>query len=196
MIGEFAAPTMKTRPVPVPVVRAARPAGKLAVDAVTPVRNMRDVLTAAIASGELPDQSPDLATAVVFGVVLEPAQFAAYGWLPAEMVPLAHRLRPPPGPPSRQCERRDAHHGIAFRAAPDGSPLAPLFVTHLGAFNDNLLKASLGIFVTYRLAESTGMDAASLVMLAGGLFIAPFFLFSGASGTLADRVDKAVIARW
>jgi len=74
---------------------------------------------------------------------------------------------------------------------------APLFVTQfLGAFNDNLLKASLGIFVTYRLAESAGMDAASLVMLAGGLFIAPFFLFSGASGTLADRVDKAVIARW
>ena len=32
---------------------------------------------------------------------------------------------------------------------------APLFVTQfLGAFNDNLLKASLGIFVTYRLAES------------------------------------------
>ena len=28
-------------------------------------------------------------------------------------------------------------------------------------------------------------------MLAGALFIAPFFLFSGASGTLADRVDKA-----
>ena len=29
-------------------------------------------------------------------------------------------------------------------------------------------------------------------MLAGALFIAPFFLFSGASGTLADRIDKAV----
>ena len=74
---------------------------------------------------------------------------------------------------------------------------APLFVTQfLGAFNDNLLKASLGIFVTYRLAEQSGLDAASLVMLAGALFIAPFFLFSGASGTLADRTDKAVIARW
>ncbi len=74
---------------------------------------------------------------------------------------------------------------------------APLFVTQfLGAFNDNLLKASLGIFVTYRLAEQSGLDAASLVMLAGALFIAPFFLFSGASGTLADRTDKARIARW
>ena len=74
---------------------------------------------------------------------------------------------------------------------------APLFVTQfLGAFNDNLLKASLGIFVTYRVAEASGLDAASLVMLAGAVFIAPFFLFSGASGTLADRVDKAAIARW
>ena len=74
---------------------------------------------------------------------------------------------------------------------------APLFIAQfLGAFNDNLLKSALGIFVTYRLAEQSGLDAASLVMLAGGLFIAPFFLFSGASGTLADRVDKAVIARW
>jgi acyl-[acyl-carrier-protein]-phospholipid O-acyltransferase / long-chain-fatty-acid--[acyl-carrier-protein] ligase len=74
---------------------------------------------------------------------------------------------------------------------------APLFVTQfLGAFNDNLLKSALGIFVTFRLAEESSMDASTLVMLAGGLFIAPFFLFSGASGTLADRVDKAAIARW
>ncbi len=73
---------------------------------------------------------------------------------------------------------------------------APLFVTQfLGAFNDNLLKASLGIFVTYRLAADAGLDPASLVMLAGAIFIAPFFLFSGAAGTLADRLDKATIAR-
>src|SRR6476659_11514639 len=74
---------------------------------------------------------------------------------------------------------------------------APLFVTQfLGAFNDNLLKSAMGIVVTFRLAEQSGLDAASLVMLAGAVFIAPFFLFSGASGTLADRVDKAAIARW
>ena len=74
---------------------------------------------------------------------------------------------------------------------------APLFVTQfLGAFNDNLLKSALAIFVTFRLAGASGLDAATLVMIAGGLFIAPFFLFSGASGTLADRVDKAAIARW
>ena len=74
---------------------------------------------------------------------------------------------------------------------------APLFVTQfLGAFNDNLLKSGLAIFVTYRLAAEGGTDASTLVMLAGGIFIAPFFLFSGASGTLADRLDKAKIARW
>src|SRR5882672_9158821 len=74
---------------------------------------------------------------------------------------------------------------------------APLFVTQfLGAFNDNLLKSALGIVVTYRIAEQLHVAASSLVMLSGGLFIAPFFLFSGASGTLADRTDKAVIARW
>jgi acyl-[acyl-carrier-protein]-phospholipid O-acyltransferase/long-chain-fatty-acid--[acyl-carrier-protein] ligase len=73
---------------------------------------------------------------------------------------------------------------------------APLFVTQFfGAFNDNLLKSALGIFATFRLADQTGMDASTLVMIAGALFIAPFFLFSGASGTLADRVDKASIAR-
>ena len=49
---------------------------------------------------------------------------------------------------------------------------APLFVTQfLGAFNDNLLKSALGIFVTYRLADQTGRDAASLVI---ATVMAPF----------------------
>src|SRR3954468_22401254 len=73
----------------------------------------------------------------------------------------------------------------------------PLFATQfLGSFNDNLLKSAFAIVVTFRLAERAGLEAASLVMIAGGLFIAPFFLFSGASGTLADRIDKAAIAQW
>ena len=37
---------------------------------------------------------------------------------------------------------------------------APLFVTQfLGAFNDNLLKSALAIFVTFRWAEHRGMRA-------------------------------------
>ncbi|MBM3525672.1 MAG: MFS transporter, partial [Alphaproteobacteria bacterium] len=74
---------------------------------------------------------------------------------------------------------------------------APLFVTQfLGALNDNLLKSALAILVTYRLSAETGIAAPTLVMIAGALFIAPFFLFSGAAGTLADRLDKSRIARW
>jgi AcrR family transcriptional regulator len=65
---------------------------KLAPDALTPVRVIRDVLAAAIGSGEIPAQDPELATAILFGVVLEPVQFAAYGTLPDRMMPLCDRL--------------------------------------------------------------------------------------------------------
>lgn len=66
--------------------------GKLARETITPVDVIRNVLTAAIASGEIPDQHPDLATALLFGVALEPVQFAAYGRLPAAMTSLCDRL--------------------------------------------------------------------------------------------------------
>ena len=73
---------------------------------------------------------------------------------------------------------------------------APLFVAQaLGAFNDNVFRNALVILVTYRLARQQGWDTATLVALAGGVFILPFFLFSGHAGELADRMDKAAIAR-
>jgi AcrR family transcriptional regulator len=65
---------------------------KLASETLTPVEVVRHVLRAAIASREIPEQHPDLATAVLFGVVLEPVQFAAYGRLPSEMAPMCDRL--------------------------------------------------------------------------------------------------------
>jgi len=72
----------------------------------------------------------------------------------------------------------------------------PLFITQaLGAFNDNIFRNALVILVTYRLAARQGVDAGSLIALAGGLFILPFFLFSGLAGELADRYDKARLAR-
>ncbi len=72
----------------------------------------------------------------------------------------------------------------------------PLFITQaLGAFNDNIFRNALVILVTYRLAAQQGVDAGSLIALAGGLFILPFFLFSGLAGELADRYDKARLAR-
>lgn len=65
---------------------------KLAPGACTPVEAMRTVLTHGIGRGDLPDQDVDLASALVFGVVLEPAQFAAYGRGPTELLPIAARL--------------------------------------------------------------------------------------------------------
>src|SRR5215510_6962234 len=58
----------------------------------TPVDVMRDVLDKGIASKELPAQNPDFATALVFGIVLQPVTFAAYGRLPAKMEPISERL--------------------------------------------------------------------------------------------------------
>lgn len=70
----------------------------------------------------------------------------------------------------------------------------PLFITQfLGAFNDNLLKNSLVMLITYRLAQ--GENAQLLVTLAAGLFILPFFLFSATAGQIADKIDRAKITR-
>ncbi|MEQ8234642.1 MAG: MFS transporter, partial [Gammaproteobacteria bacterium] len=49
---------------------------------------------------------------------------------------------------------------------------APLFVTQfMGAFNDNVFRFALVIFVTFTVAERTGMDTRMLVVLTGGIFI-------------------------
>ena len=53
---------------------------------------MRSVLAKAIASREIPAQEPDLATALVFGVVLQPVTFAAYGRLPINLSSICERL--------------------------------------------------------------------------------------------------------
>jgi hypothetical protein len=50
----------------------------------------------------------------------------------------------------------------------------PLFLAQLfSAFNDNFLKSALVFLILYELA---GPNAESLISLAGGLFIAPFFV--------------------
>jgi acyl-[acyl-carrier-protein]-phospholipid O-acyltransferase / long-chain-fatty-acid--[acyl-carrier-protein] ligase len=69
----------------------------------------------------------------------------------------------------------------------------PLFLAQLfSAFNDNFLKNALVFLILYKLA---GPNAEALITLAGALFIAPFFLLSGLGGELADRFDKALVAR-
>ena len=58
----------------------------------TPVDVMRDVLDHAITSREIPWQKAELATALVFGVVLQPVTFAAYGRLPLNLGSMCERL--------------------------------------------------------------------------------------------------------
>ena len=70
----------------------------------------------------------------------------------------------------------------------------PLFATQfLGAFNDNLFRSAMLFLIAFRLSHGTG--GAIAASLTGGVFIAPFFLFSSLSGELADRIDKARVAR-
>ncbi len=56
----------------------------------------------------------------------------------------------------------------------------------LGAFTDNVFK----IVVILLAATTPGRDATRDVALAGAMFIAPFLLFSGYAGDLADRYSK------
>jgi AcrR family transcriptional regulator len=65
---------------------------KLAPGTPTPVDVVRSVLDAAIAAREIPAQHPELATALVFGVVLQPVTFAAYGRLPLDLGSICERL--------------------------------------------------------------------------------------------------------
>jgi AcrR family transcriptional regulator len=65
---------------------------RLAADTPTPVTVVHDLLASAIASGELPAQDANLATALVFGLVLQPMTFAAYGRLPGPQATYVERL--------------------------------------------------------------------------------------------------------
>ena len=73
---------------------------------------------------------------------------------------------------------------------------APLFVVQfLGALNDNLFKNAVLILIVYRLAGGGGFSSGTMVNIAAGLFIAPFFLFSASAGQLADKLEKARLIR-
>ncbi|CCW17519.1 1-acyl-sn-glycerol-3-phosphate acyltransferase [Sphingobium indicum BiD32] len=72
----------------------------------------------------------------------------------------------------------------------------PLFITQLlGAFNDNLFKNAMVLFVVYQVYNDERSET-WFSALATGIFILPFFLLSALSGQLADQRDKAVIIRW
>ncbi len=72
----------------------------------------------------------------------------------------------------------------------------PFFLTQLlGAFNDNLYKNGLTIFIAFQAAGMSQDASNRLVNLAAGLFILPFFLFSPIAGQLADKYEKSMLIR-
>lgn len=72
----------------------------------------------------------------------------------------------------------------------------PLFVTQFcGCFNDNLLKSSLIMIITYQLSSAQILPLPLLILLANAIFILPYILLAGLAGQLADKYDKAFITR-
>ena len=72
----------------------------------------------------------------------------------------------------------------------------PFFLTQLlGAFNDNLYKNGLTIFIAFQAANISRDASNTLVNIAAGLFILPFFLFSPIAGQLADKFEKSKLIR-
>jgi 1-acyl-sn-glycerol-3-phosphate acyltransferase len=74
---------------------------------------------------------------------------------------------------------------------------APFFWTQfLGAMNDNVFKIGFTSLVTYQSARFSGVDPKTVAFLISAIFIAPFVLFSATAGQIADKYDKAMLARW
>src|SRR5262245_52237146 len=77
---------------------------------------------------------------------------------------------------------------------------APLFWCQLcSALNDNFLKNSLAMLILFGLGgagAAAGDNAGVLITASGIVFITPFFILSALGGELADRFDKAHVARW
>ncbi len=72
----------------------------------------------------------------------------------------------------------------------------PLFATQLlNAFNDNVYKNAMVLFVVYTV-YSSAEEETIFSGVASAVFILPFFLFSAVAGQLADMRDKARIIRF
>ncbi|NOH79178.1 MFS transporter [Vibrio sp. RE86] len=72
----------------------------------------------------------------------------------------------------------------------------PYFITQFfGAFNDNIFKNVLLLFVAFAGAGALPVSSNLFINLAAGLFILPFFLFSASAGVLADKYEKSWFIR-
>lgn len=72
----------------------------------------------------------------------------------------------------------------------------PYFITQFfGAFNDNIFKNVLLLFVAFAGVGVLPISSNLFINLAAGLFILPFFLFSASAGVLADKYEKSWFIR-
>ena len=72
----------------------------------------------------------------------------------------------------------------------------PFFSTQfLGAFNDNIYKNTLLLMAAFAAADQLPFDSDLFINLGAGLFILPFFIFSGIAGQFADKYEKSLIIR-
>ncbi len=72
----------------------------------------------------------------------------------------------------------------------------PLFaVQTTSAIGDNLFKSAFVMLVTFGATMPTALDPGALSALAGGMLIAPYFLFSALAGELADRYERSRLLR-
>lgn len=72
----------------------------------------------------------------------------------------------------------------------------PLFLTQfLGAFNDNLYRTAMLFLIAYQIFPGDAVAAGTWALVAGGVFVLPYFAFSSLAGELADRVDRARLVR-
>src|SRR5438128_6786792 len=71
---------------------------------------------------------------------------------------------------------------------------APLFwCQFFSAFNDNFLKNALVFLILFAPGV---INREALITLTAAVFIGPFFFLSGLGGQMADRFDKAIVARY
>jgi len=86
---------------------------------------------------------------------------------------------------------------VSFKLISTDRRFSPLFWTmFLGALNDNFFKNALVIIIAYKGITLMGLSAQSLVAMAGGIFILPFFLFSATAGQLSDKFSKSTLVKY
>ena len=103
----------------------------------------------------------------------------------------------------KNTEQRNTEHSITEHSQfglLKSRRFLPYFMTQaLGAFNDNVYKNALLLFVAFgtftTMSGDDGLDKNLINNLAAGLFILPFFIFSPLAGQFADKYEKSQLIR-